>query len=218
MDARRSMPARRGWARGRLVFPVLAVLAVLSAFASATPAVAQDDQPALTIALNEYQESGVSGSAALTPDGDGLRVEMAVEGAAVTGNHPTHVHTGTCDDFDPNPLYPLVTVVLDPLSDDGTSRSMIEDVGIDELLAEDHVILVHKSAEELTTYFVCGDLKRSNTFVGVPSAGAMAAPATGTGPAFVAAAGAGPEIGLGALAAALAAAGFWLRRRPVVVG
>ena len=220
MDARQGEPARRGGARSRSVIAGLAVLATLVPLAWAGPAVAQDAQPELTITLAEYQRSGVSGWAALTPTGNDLGVAMAVEGTAVIGDHPTHIHTGTCADFDPNPLYPLTTVVLDPLSDDGTSRTTVKDVKLGELLAGDHVILIHKSKTELTTYFVCGDLKRSNAFAGAPSAGAMAAPAVGVGTAFVAPAPAptAPAIGLGAVAATFAAAGLWLRRRPRVVG
>ena len=84
---------------------------------------------------------------------------MKLSGEQLTGNHPTHIHTGTCADFDPNPTYPLTTVILDDVSDAGISETTVENVRLRDLLASDYVILVHKSAEELTNYFVCGDIK-----------------------------------------------------------
>ena len=148
------------------------VVGVLTAGAAGTPVwtAAQTDEQ-LTIALNEYQDSGVSGWATLVPTEDGLRVEMAVEGEPVTGDHPTHVHTGTCENFDPNPTYPLTTVILDPLSADGLSATTVGEVTLEELLDDDFVILVHKSTSELTAYFVCGDINQSNA-IPAPAAGA----------------------------------------------
>jgi hypothetical protein len=84
---------------------------------------------------------------------------MELSGDPVTGNHPTHIHTGTCANFDPNPTYPLSTVILDDVSDAGLSETTVEGVRLRDLLRDDYVILVHKSAEELTNYFVCGDIK-----------------------------------------------------------
>jgi hypothetical protein len=124
----------------------------------ALPAAAQDNR-SLTIPLNEYKNSGVSGTATLEATEGGTRVAMELSGDPVTGDHPTHIHTGTCANFDPNPLYPLTTVILDDVSDTGVSETTVEDVRLRDLLASDYVILVHKSAEELTNYFVCGDIK-----------------------------------------------------------
>lgn len=176
---------------------------------------AQDNPKTITIALNEYKGSGVTGWATLTADGNDLHVQMAVEGAAVTGNQPTHIHNGTCSDFDPNPLYPLTTFVLDPLSSDGVSETTVSDVSLDDLLAGDYVILVHKSPDELTTYFVCGDLKTSNE-IPPPAAGAagtVSMSATGAGTS----AGSGRNqtltIGTALLAAVLAGISFFVRRR-----
>jgi hypothetical protein len=124
----------------------------------AVPAAAQDNR-SLTIPLNEYENSGVSGTATLEATGGGTHVEMMLSGEPLTGNHPTHIHTGTCDNFDPDPTYPLTTVILDDVSDSGISETTVEDVRLRDLLDSDYVILVHKSAEELTNYFVCGDIK-----------------------------------------------------------
>jgi hypothetical protein len=87
------------------------------------------------------------------------------------GNHPTHIHTGTCANFDPDPTYPLTTVILEDVSDVGVSETTVEEVRLRDLLRADYVILVHKSPEELTNYFVCGDIKRSASVNQVPQAG-----------------------------------------------
>jgi hypothetical protein len=208
------MQRRHSMTFARIAFT--AVMSVGFAFlAPLTLTAAQDNPETITIALNEYKGSGVSGWATLTQDGSDLHVQMAVQGAAVTGNQPTHIHNGTCSDFDPNPLYPLTTFVLDPLSSDGVSESTVADVSLDDLLAGDYVILVHKSPEELTTYFICGEIKASNE-IAAPTAGAagtVSMSATGSGSS----AGSGRDltltIGLALLAILFAGISFLLRRR-----
>ncbi len=196
-----------------------ATIAVLLMSGFGTSVRAKDDAKELTIVLKEYKGSGVSGWATLTPTDDGLRVTMAVEGKTVTGNHPSHIHTGTCKDFDPNPLYPLTTVILDPLSDDGESTTPVDEVTLDELLDDDYVILVHKSAEALTDYLVCGDIKESNAVTGSKTAGSVTAPSTGVGSM-----GEGRPVEAllvmrtAALVVALAATGLALRRRFLLNG
>ncbi len=198
-----------GWLPARTVKPLMSALG--------TDVSTKDDASEFTIALNEYQGSGVSGWATLTPTKDGLQVTMAVEGKPVKGNHPSHIHTGTCKDFDPNPTFPLTTVVLDPLTDDGESKTAVDEATLDELLEEDFVILIHKSAEELTEYFVCGDIKESNAYTGPRTAGSMTVPSTGTGSVEgERPAGAWLVMSTAALVVVLAATGFALRRRSLV--
>ena len=177
---------------------------------------AQASRIDLTIGLNEYQGSGVSGWATLAPTIDGVRVTMAVEGTAITGNHPTHIHTGTCDDFDPDPTFPLTTFILDPLTDDGASKTMLDVVSLQELLSDDYVIVVHKSHEELTTYFTCGDITLANAYVGPKSAGSIEVPDTGSGSGSVNGVtirGAPFLASIGALAVLLALMSLQLRRQ-----
>jgi hypothetical protein len=152
------------WQRRSATFRWAIILAwfVAIAVTLATPAAAQD-RLSLSIPLREYENSGVSGTATLEATEGGTHVEMMLRGEPVTGNHPTHIHTGTCADFDPDPTYPLTTVILSDVSDAGVSETTVEDVRLRDLLDSDYVILVHKSAEELTNYFVCGDIKMSAT-------------------------------------------------------
>lgn len=166
---------RRGWRILGILF--VATLPLAMAAPAASLAAGQPQDPAsgevgeLTIPLNEYEGSGVSGQATLSAIEGGTRVTFAVEGDALTGDHPTHIHTGTCANFDPNPLYPLTTVILDDLSATGMSDTSVDEVTLDELLDDDFVILVHKSAAELTTYLVCGDIDANAAISDWPSSG-----------------------------------------------
>ena len=143
---------------GRRYSVAIAAVMALSCAALLHPVAAQDDER-LTIPLNERENSGVSGTATLAADGENTRVSLEMSGDPLTGDHPSHIHTGTCADFDPNPLYPLTTVILDEVNDEGVSETTVDEVALDDLLADDYVILVHPSAEELYPEFVCGDIK-----------------------------------------------------------
>jgi len=143
---------------GRRYSIAIAAVIALSCAALLRPVAAQDDER-LTIPLNEHGNSGVSGTATLTAEGENTHVSMELSGDALTGNHPTHIHTGTCRNFDPNPLYPLTTVILNEVNDEGVSETTVDGVSLDDLLADDYVILVHPSAEELYPELVCGDIK-----------------------------------------------------------
>jgi hypothetical protein len=141
-------------------FASLLIVAVLCLGWSATPASAQAVSQ-ITTPLEEFEDSGVSGTASLSAVGNYVGVSMTMSGEPVAGNHPSHIHTGTCENFDPNPIFPLATVDLGSVDDQGQSRSLVTDVSLRDLLADDYVILVHKSPEELTNYFVCGEIVMS---------------------------------------------------------
>jgi len=146
-----------------------------------------------------WDASGVTGTATLTADGDQTVVEMTVRGAA--GDHPDHIHRGRCADPEPNPLYPLSDVVLNPADPEGHSTTRV-DVPLAELLAGEYLILVHESAQNLNVYLVCGDIVAERQ---------AAMPSTGAGPGG--AAGDRPLLaGLGG-AAILFAAALRARRR-----
>lgn len=150
--------ARERTARGFLIVFSVLMLTILLAGGAAAQAAAPANGDPVTIDLNEVEESGISGEATLAPDGDQTWVDMRLEGD-VRGNHPTHIHTGTCFNFDPNPLYPLETVVLESVDNSGKSESAV-DVSLKELQSSDYVILVHFSPERLTDYLVCGEIPR----------------------------------------------------------
>jgi hypothetical protein len=138
-------------------------------------AFAQNTATSITVDLNEFEGSGISGTAVLTEnDAGGVHVSMKLLGEALDGNHPTHIHTGTCSNFDPSPIYPLETVNLNPVNQQGISESDVTGTTLDTLRNGKFVILVHQSPEELTNYLVCGD-------IGAGESGARSMPIAGTG-------------------------------------
>jgi hypothetical protein len=149
--------ASQEWALQRLIVVSLAVamtMAVgLASFGSSVAA--QDEQNRASVTFTELNDSGLSGTAELTARGKRTEVSMRING--VVGVNPTHIHTGTCDDLDPNPKYPLTNIELNTTELVGLSDSVV-DVPLDELLATPHLILIHKSAEELNTYYACGNI------------------------------------------------------------
>src|SRR5215218_7358725 len=121
-----------------------------------------------SVTFTELNDSGLSGTAKLTARGQRTEVSMQIDGAV--GEHPTHIHSGSCDNLDPNPKYPLNNVELDTTELVGTSDTVV-DVPLDELLANPHLILIHKSAEELNTYYACGDIVADTTANGAEDSG-----------------------------------------------
>ena len=142
------MPApRRAFARIAALAALMA-MAISSGVAAPVPVSAQDN--AVVIDLAERNDSGVTGTATLTPDGDQTTVRIEVEGPV--GNNPVNIMTGTCQEFDANPVYSLSSVDAN-----GVSESTI-DATLDDLLAEPHVINIHASPTNLGTIFACAEI------------------------------------------------------------
>ena len=146
----------------RRLQPFLVVLAALAiglilvgpARASAT-ALAKDKASEASVTFKERNDSGLTGTATLKAKGSSTVVSILVDGAV--GDHPTHIHQGTCADLDPNPQYPLNNVELRTTDLTGLSDTTV-DVPLSELLDTDHIILIHKSLKEIGTYYACGDI------------------------------------------------------------
>jgi hypothetical protein len=144
-------------------------LALLAAWLVVPPAASVQDLP-VTVELRpgngtlsggrRWDPSGVTGTAILTARGDQTLVELVVRGAP--GDHPDHIHRGRCVDPEPNPLYPLSDVVLNRADERGRSTTTV-DVPLDELLAGEHLILIHRSAQEINVYLACGDIIAGDT-------------------------------------------------------
>lgn len=138
---------RRAFARIAAMAALMA-MAISSGVVAPVSVAAQDD--AVVIDLVERNQSGVSGTATLTPDGDQTTIRIEVEGPV--GNNPVNIMTGTCQEFDANPVYALSSVDAN-----GVSETTI-DATLDDLLAEPHVINIHASPTNLGTIYACAEI------------------------------------------------------------
>lgn len=107
----------------------------------------------MKIALATLNNSGVKGEAVLTPKGEKTEVTLTLVGATPDA-HPAHIHEGAC---------PMLGAVKYPLSPVVGGKSVtLVDASIDQLWKMLPLgINAHKSAAELKTYLVCGDLKNA---------------------------------------------------------
>ena len=112
---------------------------------------------AVTVRLQEQNKSGQSGTARLTPAGEGkTKVEISMKGGPKGVSQPAHVHDGSCPNPDPKPKYPLQDVT------DGKSSSEVA-ADIKTLTGGKMAINVHKSAEEAKVYVACGDIGKGGS-------------------------------------------------------
>jgi len=116
------------------------------------PTVAATEEPtpeSVAVLLNPVNESGITGTALLTADGDSTTVAIQVVGAA--GDHPVHIHAGTCSSLGD---------VIEPLEDinaSGQSTSTV-DISLDTLLSGEYAINAHESAAAIQNYVACGNV------------------------------------------------------------
>ena len=176
---------------------------------------AAEDNGTISIDLGELNDSGVSGTATLTDNGDGTTtVDIEVDGAS--GDHPAHIHEGTCDDLDPNPLYPLANIDADGIS------STEVDASLEDLLDSPYAINIHLSADNIATYVACGNIEAAvggetddggdDTSGDDTTAPETTVPSTGIGSMSGSSSDLGMLIALAAVAFAFVGGGLVLRR------
>jgi hypothetical protein len=123
---------------------------VSSVIETATEAVPES----IEVELAEVNASGQSGTATLTPNGDGTLDVMIDLSPESDEPQPAHIHEGSCPD---------VGDVVAPLNDvvDGTSTSENVAFSLDDLTSTESpgfAINVHKSAAAIEDYVACGDI------------------------------------------------------------
>lgn len=205
----------------RRVRSLIAVLAGLLALGLlfVAPVGAQEDG-VIEVELAEIDGSGISGVAILTEEEDGVLVEIEVSGEGVVGDHPVHIHRGTCENLDPAPEYPLQSI-----DEDGLSEELVSGVTLAELTESEFAINAHLSAEDIGVYVACGNILAAGEEVeGEDEEAAVGggdtttttttttAPATGVGSALGGGGFGALRMALFGFAGVLAAAGLWLRR------
>lgn len=131
---------------GGLALTVVLVVALAVGSAAAHEAGSQ------TLQLTPSQDSGVSGTATFTDTGDGVQVDLEVQGLPEDGvEHLAHIHEGaTCADDragQGGPVeFPLESVVAE--GDTGASTTVIPDVTVSELFSGEKERYVNVHAEQ----------------------------------------------------------------------
>ncbi|MGH2446504.1 MAG: hypothetical protein ACRDGD_10790 [Candidatus Limnocylindria bacterium] len=110
-----------------------------------------DAERLVDFALRPLNGSGVGGSVTLTqlPEGRTL-VEIEVDPAGHS-SMPAHIHPGSCAELVPQPKYALENVL------DGSSTTEVP-ASLDELLAGNQAVNLHRSNQEMDVYTACVDL------------------------------------------------------------
>ncbi len=121
------------------------VAAALLTVAAIAPVAGQDT---VTIDMQEVDDSGQSGTANITSDGDQVVVSIEIEPGPDGEPQPAHIHDGTCQDLG-DVAYPLEDVV------DGMSESTA-DVSIADIISGEYAIAVHLSEDEMEVIVACG--------------------------------------------------------------
>jgi Cu/Zn superoxide dismutase len=105
----------------------------------------------VTVQLTPQNNSGESGSATLSEQGTKTKVVVSVTGQPAGVAQPVHIHKGTCAQLDPKPAYGLTTLA------NGKSETTV-DVPLTALQAGGFAINGHKSAQDVNTYVLCGNI------------------------------------------------------------
>jgi hypothetical protein len=123
-------------------FPMIGLMLMLAGCASSPGGEAR------VLAIEPQNESGVVGNVALTSSGEGRTVVQIDVDPAGHPDMPAHIHSGTCVEMIPQPVYPLENVR------DGTSRTEIP-VALSELLADPVVVNLHHSNDRMEISTAC---------------------------------------------------------------
>ena len=109
--------------------------------------------PELTAALAAMDDSGVSGVATLSSEGNGTRIRVAVIGLT-EGDHANHVHHGSC--AEQGDIHVPLSDLSAGADGDAEGATVWADNGIDHF-ASNHYVAAH----ELVTFAViaCGDVQ-----------------------------------------------------------
>jgi hypothetical protein len=82
----------------------------------------------------------------------------------VSPSRPSHIHSGDCDELG-EVIQPLNSLTVPVGAVSGNSDAVVAEAAftsipqpLDELLAEDHALKVHLSADQIQTYLACGDI------------------------------------------------------------
>ncbi|HYO49536.1 MAG TPA: hypothetical protein VEW94_06760 [Chloroflexia bacterium] len=121
----------------------------------------------MDVTLSAQNDSNQNGTATITDMGGKAIIVSITLSNGTTEPQPAHIHKGTCANLDPNPAYPLSSVV------NGKSETEVPD-SMDELSKGEYAINIHKSATEASVYVACGDIKVMGMMAGETPTAMMA--------------------------------------------
>ncbi len=154
---------RRASSVHALLAAAVAILVAVGVVGLAAPAAAQDGNT-VTVQLKAENDSGVTGTAVLTADGDKTTITVDLTGAKK--GYEGHVFDSTCDNHrDATVFYPI-----DAVDEDGHSETEI-DAPLSDLTTGKFHVHMHRPAGDRGVGVACGQ---------VPGANAL--PGTGVGP------------------------------------
>lgn len=104
----------------------------------------------VTVDLGEQSGSGQSGTATLTPTGDGQTMVSLELSNPPDVPQPVHIHSGTCEELG-DVVFPLTNL------EGGTSETTV-DVSLEELQSGEFAVNAHASEEDIQTYVACGNI------------------------------------------------------------
>lgn len=139
---------------GRVFSAPFQLLVALAAVALTGCGPDSRDGPAgeIAVALREIGDSGRSGTAALSADGNQTLVVIEAAGDPVSEVQAAHIHEGTCDGLSAESVFDLKG------SSSGRWAATV-DVRLDTLTSGTYAIAIHKSGENLAAPTTCGDIK-----------------------------------------------------------
>ncbi len=105
----------------------------------------------VSVTLAEQNASGQSGTATLTPTGEGQLVVTVELSNPPENPQPIHIHMGTCEELG-EVVYPLSNV-------EGGSSETTVDASLTELQGGGFAINAHESEENIQNYVACGPIE-----------------------------------------------------------
>jgi hypothetical protein len=140
---------------GFVVAALLVVFALPGCGGGEEDAAASSSDDELTLTLAEQADSGQSGTATLTADGD-VRTRIVVELSNPPGpGQPSHIHSGSCDD---------IGAVVAPLeSVEGGNAESVVSMSLKELQGGDLIVHAHKSEAESKVSVACAEIPKAES-------------------------------------------------------
>ena len=130
---------------------LLRLFAVISVTFLAIATASAETAKTIVVPIGALNGTAESGSATLRAMGNQTEVVVQLANAP-SEKQPAHFHIGTCDKYQPRPLYPLKDLV------NGQSTTIL-DVPLDQLTAGNLILNVHKSYSDIATQAACGIAK-----------------------------------------------------------